>query len=153
MRALVLLVVFCLTAPAHADNLYKCTDGGRVTYGDRPCSGKSAAFAVRPPPPPDPALEARLASARNYVASLASKRAAQDTHDAQLAQQAARRQHDAASEKRTYCSNLRLRHMDAAERDQRTIGNARLDQKPWRESQAKANLRERARLVAEQCPA
>jgi hypothetical protein len=155
MRALIFFAALGLSLTVQAGTLYKCTEAGRTTYGDRPCAGAagSKAFAVRPAPPPDPALEERQARARTLVADIDAKRAAQDARDERDARDAARRGQQQAQEKRSHCDRLRLQHDAAAVEDGRAVIRARGLQKDVQADMAKYNERHRAKVMATQCPA
>ena len=38
-KLLVIMSLACLSAPAFADTIYKCVEGGRTTYSGSPCEG------------------------------------------------------------------------------------------------------------------
>ena len=152
MRVLLLCVAFGLQLSAQAGTIYKCTEGGRTTYGDRPCKGSGATLAVQPAPPPDPAFEARQERARALVGAIDARRAEQAAHDDALARDAARRQQQQTQDKARYCTQLRLRQQAAAEQDGRAIAIARRENKGFMEQRARYNDRQRASEMAAQCP-
>lgn len=136
MRCLVVAAACALHAPAHAE-LYKCHEGGRVSYSDRPCAGAGAPFAVRAAPAPDPDAAARLERARATLLALEKTRAEQSQVD--------ERAERAAQARRTLCDKLRLQRRWADEDLARSRGDAR--------DAARIKARRQAETLALQCPA
>lgn len=144
----------CCWLPAQAGTIYKCTEGGRTAYGDRPCaSGRASELAVQAAPPPDPELAARLQRQRALAQDIDARRAAQAASDERDARDAARRQERQAHERRRQCERLRLQHEAAAEGEQRALARARGAHRAREQSRARDNERKRAGIMAEQCPA
>ena len=102
-------IVLCATCYAvcrlaTAGTVYKCHEGARVSYIDRPCAGAGAPLALPPAPQPDPVQAARLAAARTALAAIDGARTAQAARDAHEFERATR----AALALRKRCDKLRL---------------------------------------------
>ena len=110
---------------ALADPVYKCTDGGRTTYADRPCAQGRA--TELPPAPvgirPEGAESVATRDARTLV-ELEKLRIARE-REQDRAQRADARQARAAAARRKTCERLRLRRKWAEEDIARTHGRAR----------------------------
>ena len=152
MRALLFCAALGLNLTAQADTIYKCTEGGRTTYGDRPCKGSGGTLAVQPAPPPDPAFAARQERARALADDIDAEHAEQDAHERQLAQDAARHRQRQADDQARACDGLRQRHQAAAERDGRAIATTRGPLNTRLVQRARDNARQRAQEMAKQCP-
>ena len=75
VRTLLILASLAACATAQAQTIYKCSSGGKVTYGEQPCSaGTQATLAVPPAPPSDPELKERLARQKALAESLEKER-------------------------------------------------------------------------------
>lgn len=129
----------CQTAAAGA--IYKCHEGGRVSYADRPCAGAGAELPVRAAPPPDPETHARMQRARDMALQIDQRRAEQAARDERVAEVARR----AALALRKRCDKLRLQHQWLAEDLARTRGDAK--------ESARIKLRRQAETMAVECPA
>jgi Domain of unknown function (DUF4124) len=98
-----LLLALAAALPAHAQ-VYKCTDGARVTYSEAPCE-RGAQAVLRPAtPPPDPGAAAELQRMRNEAAQL---QAARETREARQERQDAAHDRQAAR-RREQCARLEL---------------------------------------------
>jgi len=139
---LLFIATACLVCqPAAAGAVYKCHEGGRVIYADRPCPGAGAALPVRPAPPPDPQTQARMERARDMALRIDQLRAEQRLREERAAD-AARR---AALALRKRCDKLRLQGQWLAEDLGRARGDAR--------EAARIKLRRQAETMAVECPA
>jgi len=138
VRTLLILASLAACATAQAQTIYKCSSGGKVTYGEQPCSaGTQATLAVPPAPPPDPELKERLARQKALAESLEKERrdaAVQAAKDARPV--AAAR----ASPQQQRCEKLRLQ-LKWAEEDLRKAagpGTEALRLKAQRQAEALA---------------
>ena len=129
MRMWMTALLLCALAPAAgAQAIYKCTVGGKVSYGEQPCAdGKATTLAV--PPAPDPsAATALFKQEQARLAALQKERAAR-----------------AAASVRQKCERLRLQSKwadeDAARAGKATLASARMKAK------------RQAEALAVQCPA
>ena len=104
-------IVCAVCQPALAGALYKCLEGGRVIYADRPCNGAGAPLALAPAPAPDPLQAARLADARATLQALDKRLSEQAQREDQAFERAGR----AALALRTRCAKLRLQRRWADE--------------------------------------
>ncbi|WP_159098078.1 DUF4124 domain-containing protein [Parazoarcus communis] len=97
-----------VTIPVHAQ-VYKCQEGGKTVFADRPCSPDSKVIDVRPARGEfDPKAAAELE--RQRVQRIRIQAATQATRDkAEERRERAR----AAPPARDYCDELRERHADA----------------------------------------
>ncbi len=135
------LMVCALAQGAAAQTIYKCTSGGKVSYGEQPCAdGKASALAV-PPAPDSAAAVASLERGKARLAALQQERGVAQAREAREGERAAR----AAAVTRQKCERLRLQHKwaqeDAARADKATVASARLKAK------------RQAEAMAVQCPA
>jgi len=140
----ILAIACLLSGPALAQTMYKCLEGGKPVYADRPC-GKSAVeldLHVAPAAPQEAAE--RLAREKAFLAEVEGERAAEDRRIARAAVQAQRVQRELALQRR-HCDKLRLQAKWAGE-DSRQLS---------REEQAKARIKARrqAEALAVECPA
>lgn len=124
MRFLPLLAA-CLLTNALADPVYKCTQGGKTSYSDRPCAhGKS----VELPPPagirPEGAESVTTRDARTLV-ELEKLRIVREKEQERIAKADARQARIAATH-RKQCARLNLRKRWAEEDVARLSGRARV---------------------------
>jgi hypothetical protein len=135
-------LLLCALAPgAGAQTIYKCTVGGKVSYGEQPCAdGKGNTLAVPPAPDAD-AAAAQLKHDKARLAAFQKERAARETREEKEHERAAR----AAAATRQKCERLRLQGKwadeDAARAGKATAAAARL------------KARRQAEALAVQCPA
>lgn len=143
MRAcfFVLVLAVLLYRPVLAGSIYKCLDGGRVSYSDRPCPGAGATLAVPDAPPPDPALQERLERSRAALADIEKARLTQATREERDLERARR----AALAERKRCDRLRLQRQWADEDLARQRGDAK--------ETARLKARRQAEALALECPA
>ena len=130
-----------LASSAAAQTMYKCSEGGTLSYSDRPCtSGVAGVLAVTPAPAPDPITAERLARQHALAQQLTLRDVLEDAA-ARQEQQRARR---AASSQKIKCDRLRLRQQWARE----DVGTAS------RKSSAAAErkARRQAQVTALECP-
>lgn len=72
------LLLWCI--PAAAQSIYKCTVGGKVAYGDRPCeAGAGLEVAVPPAPEPDPDTMQRLERQKAALVAIQKERQGDET--------------------------------------------------------------------------
>ena len=132
----------CLVCQSSAAGaIYKCHEGGRVSYNDRPCPGAGAELPVRAAPPPDPETQARMVRARDMaleIDKLRSEQVLREERDAERARRAA-----LALQKR--CDKLRLQRQWLEEDLARTRADA--------QEAARTKLRRHAGTLAVECPA
>ncbi|MCC2974506.1 DUF4124 domain-containing protein [Massilia sp. IC2-476] len=131
---------------ATADTIYKCNEGGRISYHDRPCGQNAVALKVQTPAPAPEALE-RLARERAMLQEIEDARLARDEQEARAGTRAERLRQAASSQKRR-CDKLRLQQKWLEEEEARTRRDA--DQGSER---ARSKARRQAELLAVECPA
>jgi hypothetical protein len=142
MRTAMMAVMLCaLAQPVAAQTIYKCTVGGKVSYGEQPCAdGKTSTLAMPPAPDPAPAA-ALLKQEKARLAAFQKERKALEAREDREMQRAAR----AAASTRQKCDRLRLQSKwadeDAARAGKSTVAAARL------------KARRQAEALAVQCPA
>ena len=142
MHRLSAIATACILCQAHAAGaIYKCHEGGRVTYADRPCPGAGAELSVRAAPPPDPETLARLDRARDLATGIDKQRAEQTLREERDGERARR----AALALRKRCDKLRLQRQWLEEDLARTRGDAK--------EAARVKVRRQAETLAVECPA
>ena len=142
MIRILLLLFACLSGlAANAGTIYKCTDGGKVSYGDRPCPGAGAALAVPDAPAPDTALQERIERNRATLAQLEQGKQVEADREQREQLRAGR----AAVAERRRCDKLRLQRQWADEDLARQPGDAR--------ETARRKARRQAETLALECPA
>ncbi|MGF6274564.1 hypothetical protein ABIB38_002946 [Massilia sp. UYP11] len=142
MLRLLIVATACILCPAHAAGaIYKCLEGGRVTYADRPCPRAGAELPVRAAQPPDPETLARLDRARDMALEIDKQRAERALLDERDAERARR----AALALRKRCDKLRLQRRWLEEDLARTDAAAR--------EAARIKARRQAETLAVECPA
>lgn len=135
-----LILAACVACQAQAA-IYKCHEGARVSYSDRPCPGAGAALALRPAPPPDPATAARLERARAMAAGIDQQHAEQVLREERDGERARR----AALALRKRCDKLRLQRQWLEEDLARSRADAR--------EAARTKLLRQDQTLAVECPA
>jgi hypothetical protein len=147
MMRFVFLLAACLCAGGlQAQDVYKCSAGGRTSYGDRPCAhGVSRAL----PPPPSGISAADTmgpqgGDARTLLELEKARIAREKTAERQGKVEV--RQARAAEARRKKCERLRLRRKWAEEDLARTAHG------PKHEA-ARIRLRRQAENLAVECPA
>jgi hypothetical protein len=141
MRILFLLSACLFGLAANAGTIYKCTDGGKVSYSDRPCPGAGKAMAVPDAPPPDVALQERMERNRATLAQLEQEKLAEAEREQREQLRAGR----AAVAERRRCDKLRLQRQWADEDLARQRGDAK--------DTARLKARRQADILALECPA
>ena len=143
LRHLPILTVCALSQAAAAASIYKCGEGGKISYSDRPCRGATE-LAVPAAPAPDTEAAARLERQRATLQELQKTRAA----GAALEQREAERARRAAAGQRRRCDKLRLQGKWAEEdlRRNSVAGGAALEA-------ARIKARRQAEVLAVECPA
>jgi len=140
-RQLLIAIACLLCENAVADTIYKCHEGGRVSYADRPCAGAGAPLPVRAAPAPDPATQARLARAHDLAREIDKMRAEQTAREQQDHERASR----AALAERKRCDKLRLQRQWLEEDLARTRGDAK--------EAVRIKVRRQIETMAVECPA
>lgn len=145
IRSLTFIALCLLCHGAGAQAVYKCSQGGKISYGDRPCA---AGTSTRLPPPvagvtPPEATAVATRDARTLLAleKLRIAREQQQEADERRQDKLAR----AAQAKRKTCARLRLRHKWAEEDAARVQGKAR--------EAALLKARRQRETMAVECPA
>jgi hypothetical protein len=130
---------------AFADPVYKCTEGGRTTYADRPCATGRA--TELPPPPvgirPEGAESVPTRDARTLL-ELEKLRIAREREQERAARADARQARADATRRKT-CARLALRRKRAEEDVARAHGRAR--------AAAERRLTRARDALAVECPA
>lgn len=142
MRKQVSMAILCLaSSTAAAGTIYKCKDGGRISYHDQPCGHGAVALKVQAAPDPAPEALARLARERALLEEIEDARAAREE---QAAREGMRAQRAAAGTRRR-CDKLRLQHKWATE-DARRAGRDDAER-------ARTKAQRQAEALAVECPA
>jgi hypothetical protein len=141
-----LLTACLLTTAAQAQSVYKCTEGGKTGYSDRPCTqGSSRAL---PPPPAGISLSDTMGpqggDARTLLALEKARIAREKAQEKEERAQA--KQARTAQARRQKCDKLRLRHKWAEEDLARTVHG------PKHEA-ARIKARRQLDTLAVECPA
>lgn len=146
MRILFFLAACLCSAGLHAQDVYKCSAGGRTSYSDRPCT--EGASRTLPPPQagisPADTMGPQGGDARTLLelekARIAREKAAEKQGKVEV------RQARAAQAQRRKCDKLRLRRKWAEEDLARTAHG------PKQEA-ARIRLRRQLEALAVECPA
>ena len=136
------ILAFLPGASTFASSIYKCSAGGKVSYGEHPCAhGKATALAVPPPSGDTAAARAQLERDKARLAEIEQGRSALEVAEQRDRARAAR----AASALRQKCERLRLKQKWAMD-DLARAG---------REATAAARLKAKrqAEALAVECPA
>lgn len=142
MRKHVSMAILCLaSSAAAAGTIYKCKDGGKTSYHDRPCGHGAVAMNVQAAPAPAPEALQRLARERALLQEIEDARSAREEQAAREGAQAKR----AAAAARRRCDKLRLQHKWADE-DARRAGRDESER-------ARIKARRQAETLAVECPA
>jgi hypothetical protein len=148
MMAVVIVALALLLAhgSAVADIIYKCSSGGKISYGQTPCQdGPSVVLKAAPPPVPDAADQARLARQSGEAARMAADRRKQAEKDQRQAQRDGERRARAAAASAKKCAALKLRSKWASD-------DARTADTPTAQAKAKVNASRAAEQLALECP-
>jgi hypothetical protein len=142
MRTWMTVLLLCALAPgAGAQTIYKCSVGGKTSYGEQPCGDGQARTLAVPPAPDASAATAQLKHEKARLAAFQKERAAREAREEKEHERAAR----AAATVRQKCERLRLQgkwaEEDAARAGKATAAAARLKAK------------RQAEALAVQCPA
>ena len=142
MRTVLAVLSLCaLAQAAAAQPVYKCTVGGKVSYGDHPCAqGKTTELAVPPAPSGDEAAAA-LERDKARLAALQKQRSTLEAREERERARSAR----AAEATRQKCERLRLQVKWAGEDAARAAKAAAPG--------ARLKARRQAEALAVQCPA
>ena len=113
------LGLWALCGSTHAQQVYKCNAGGKVTYASAPCDGAAVtAIAVGAAPAPDPGAEQDLKRQKKLLAGFEKERSAREARDDRSAAVAAR----ASAVRRQRCARLGLQKRWADETADRAAG-------------------------------
>ena len=145
LRHLPIVLACALSQGASAGTIYKCVEGGRVSYSDRPCSGAASVVTVPDAAPPDQALQERRERSRAILAQREKTRSA----DAATEQRQRERAQRAAETERRRCDKLRLQRRWAAE----DLARQRSDVRESAREAARIKARRQAETLALECPA
>ena len=140
-RHWIISIACLLCQDAVAGTIYKCHEGGRVSYADRPCAGVGTRLALRPTPAPDPETQARMARAHAMALEIDALHAEQTLREERDAERARR----AALAMRRRCDKLRLQRQWLEEDLARTRGDAK--------EAARIKVRRQIETMAVECPA
>lgn len=142
MRKQVSMAIVCLaSSAAAASTIYKCKEGARISYNDRPCGHAAVALHVQAAPAPAPESLQRIARERAMLQEIEAARAMREQG---AAREGARAQRAAAALKRR-CDKLRLQRKWAEE------DMARASREEAERARLKA--RRQAEALAVECPA
>lgn len=142
MRKQFSTAILCLaSSAAAAGTIYKCSEGGKLSYHDRPCGPGAQVLRVQAAPAPAPEAVQRLARERAQLQEIEEARTAREQ---QAAREAVRAQRAAAAVRRR-CDKLRLQHKWASE-DARRAGRDDAER-------ARTQARRQAEALAVECPA
>ena len=142
MRKPLSMAILCLLSQAAAaGTVYKCTDGGRVSYSDRPCGQDAVVLRVQSASRDAPEALERLARERAMLQEIEDARAVREE---QAARARARAQRAAAALRRR-CDKLQLQRK-WAEEDARRAGRDEAER-------ARTKARRQAEAMAVECPA
>jgi len=142
MRKQVAMAILGLASgAAAAGTIYKCKEGGTVSYHDRPCGQGAVALPVQPASGPAPEALQRHARERAMLQEIEAARAAREE---QSMREEARAQKAAAALKRR-CDKLRLQRKWADE----DLARAGRDEA----ERARTKARRQAESLAVECPA
>jgi hypothetical protein len=134
------MLTACALSQAAAQTVYKCSEQGKLSYGDQPCpDGHSVVLAVPSAPPSAAALE-QLQRERTLLRQLEDQRARQELAEQRARQHAWR----ALAERRRRCDRLRLERKWADEDAASSAGT--------RAQAARLRARRRAEALAVECP-
>jgi hypothetical protein len=149
-------VLLACALPAAADPVYKCKEGGKVAYGDRPCA--TGPSTVLPPPALGVDIDGRNAASTRDARQLLqiekmriareqdmARLRAQRDKEAEREQRAHQRARLAAAKSARQCERLRLRARWADEDAAKARGRAR--------EAALLKARRQAETLAVECPA
>jgi Domain of unknown function (DUF4124) len=110
MKTAMVVVALIFSVSAGAKPVYKCEEGGQITFTDRPCAPDASPLAL-----PDPIITAPLTRpeqdlARANEERLARERAERDRADAEwLAQHAERKEAEARKQRKPAAASGRKR--------------------------------------------
>lgn len=111
MKTLIAFAVAALISPAQAQQVFKCSEGGKTVFSDRPCGETAREIDVRPPRGGyDPGAAARI---RAQTQGATSRFAAEDRERARAREAEARRVDSERQAKADKCRKLRESRDDA----------------------------------------
>jgi len=145
-RIFFILAAGLFATAGQAQSVYKCSDGGRTSYSDRPCAG--GASKPLPPPPvgisPADTMGPQGGDARTLLELEKARIAREKTQEKE--ERALAKQAKTAQARRQKCDKLRLRRKWAEEDLARTVHG------PKHEA-ARLKARRQAEALAVECPA
>ena len=141
LRQLSVLTTCALCQAAAAGTIYKCVEGGRIHYTDRPCRGAGTELAIPAAPVADADALARLERNRATLLELEKLRVTRELREERESIRA--RRENTALRKR--CDKLRLQHKWAEEDQRRSSGAAA--------ETAGIKARRQREALAVECPA
>jgi len=98
--AMAVAALMLLTVPAGAKPVYKCEEGGKITFTDQPCVPGAAAATLPPPVITAPLTRAEQDLARDGEARLARERTDRDREDAAWLKEHARARERAEADRK-----------------------------------------------------
>ena len=140
-NTLFLAIACLLGGTAAAETVYKCNDGGKISYADRPCGKSAVALHLRVAPAAPAEAAERLAREKAFLKEVEGERAAEEERAARAA---ARAQRELAVQRKR-CDKLRLQTKWADE----DIRRASRDEA----EKARTKARRQAEALAVECPA
>jgi hypothetical protein len=141
LKHVTMAIVGLASQAALAGTIYKCNEGGRVSYHDRPCGQSAVAMQVQAATAPAPEALERLARERAMLQEIEEARLAREQQEARESVRAQR----AATTQRRRCDKLRLQRKWADE------DTARAGRDEGERARIKA--RRQAEVLAMECPA
>lgn len=123
---------------AHAQNVYKCTLDGKVSYSDTPCASNAATSSTLPvpvAPATNPSAASDLARLKKESAAVEKERQKAAQREAREAERAAERETKRAAVQRKRCAKLALTKQ-WAEEDARRATAANIDKATLRAKRA-----------------
>lgn len=147
VRIVLLLACAALTQEAQAQAVFKCTDGGKVEYRDRPCAdGVELKVAAAPAAAPAPSRTDReMLLEMEKLRATQALRAERQRASAEREARAQARELRAEDALRKRCARLRLKQKWTAE-DRAHLAGAAADD-------AERKARREAEALAVECPA
>jgi len=147
MASLIAASTACTLAhAAAAGTVYKCSVGGKVSYGDQPCAnGGGTQLALAPAPVVDPAAAEKSANDMRRLQALEKARIGSAAREDRLLQRERERVAKAMAAQRQKCERLRLKAKWQEEDAGRARGAA--------VAGARLKAKRQAEALAVECPA
>lgn len=145
---IVALALLLANGSAIADTIYKCSSGGKISYGQTPCQdGPSVVLKTGPAPVQSAADQALLARQSKDAARIDAEQRKQAEKDRKQAQRDDERRARAAAASAKKCAALKLRSQWALD-DARKLMDT-----PAAQARAKVKASRAAEQLALECPA